>query len=450
MKNYDYNPETGEFYWTSQSQGIVGRYNPETRDNQVWLEGVERPNQVAVDWLTGNVYLSHTASTNLTVCSSAGLCLPLATALVIVTHVKLDPGAGLMFVAGYHSQHNQPSRAGGIYPYTMAAHPVEDADIIVTGVPTGLTLDTEMRRVFWTDFLSFDVNMCNYNGKMCSRIIRTSHDSPKFIAFFESKLFWISGDEGHLFSYDIVGQNLSLSAKLPSNTHSVSFTLTEMVKIPSSHHKPCSSFPCAGVCLLSGAEAECLTRAPSYTDTADSTDNVAKTKTNKRNGGTIALAVILAFAGVAVLSIIFYKCKAAPKTDLSLSFTNSSFDQPLAGIRRRQADPDQELSAVQVVRQGTTVGYDNPGFESPWSMPRGSGFGLYASESLDISSSDGIVCSGTSTPAMYRPTQDTASSIASSLAASSHSELNQRHFSVVDEEEDSPFCGRDQQRLIKK
>ena len=34
--------------------------------------------------------------------------------------------------------------------------------------------------------------------------------------------------------------------------------------------------------------------------------------------------------------------------------------------------------------------------------------------------------------------------------ASSHSELNQRHFSVVDEEEDSPFCGRDQQRLIMK
>ena len=208
MKNYDYNPDTGEFYWTSQSQGIVGRYNPETRDNQVWLEGVERPNQVAVDWLTGNVYLSHTASTNLTVCSSAGLCLPLATALVIVTQVKLDPKAGLMFVAGYHSQHNKPSRAGVIYPYTMAAHPVEDADIIVTGVPTGLTLDTEMRRVFWTDFPSFDVNMCDYNGKICSRIIRTSHDLPNFIAFFESKLFWISGDEGHLFSYDIVGQNL--------------------------------------------------------------------------------------------------------------------------------------------------------------------------------------------------------------------------------------------------
>ena len=29
--------------------------------------------------------------------------------------------------------------------------------------------------------------------------------------------------------------------------------------------------------------------------------------------------------------------------------------------------PDQELNAVTIVRRGATVGYDNPGFQSPWS-----------------------------------------------------------------------------------
>ena len=215
IRNYDFHPLTGEFYWTSQSRGIVGRYQPETRDNEVWLEGLERPDQVAVDWLTGNVYLSHTGSPNLTVCSRSGLCLALTTTLVTITQVRLDPGAGLMFVAGYHRQDNQPSRSGAIYPYTMAAHPVEEADIMDTGIPTGLTLDTEMRRVYWTNFPSYDINMCNYRGQKCSKILRTSHDLPNFIAFFESKLFWISGDEGHLFSYDIVEQNTR--SVLPSN-----------------------------------------------------------------------------------------------------------------------------------------------------------------------------------------------------------------------------------------
>ena len=77
---------------------------------------------------------------------------------------------------------------------------------------------------------------------------------------------------------------------------------------------------------------------------------------------------------------------------------------------------------MQVVRQGTTQAYDNPGFESPWARPRGTGHGLYAPDSLDISSADGIVFSGSSsTPAMVRQQQDTDSayqelSIAPSLA----------------------------------
>ena len=65
---------------------------------------------------------------------------------------------------------------------------------------------------------------------------------------------------------------------------------------------------------------------------------------------------------------------------------------------------------MQVVRHGTTVAYDNPGFESPWNIPRRvTGFSLYAPDSPDISSSDAIVCSGTSTPAMFRPPRDTDS-----------------------------------------
>ena len=98
---------------------------------------------------------------------------------------------------------------------------------------------------------------------------------------------------------------------MPRHTHSLRFTQSEVAKVP---QQPCSSLPCAGVCLLSGSEAECLTRSPPHT-----TDNVARTRTSHHNGGTIALAVILAFAGVAALSVIFYKCKTAPKTELGLS-----------------------------------------------------------------------------------------------------------------------------------
>ena len=125
--------------------------------------------------------------------------------------LKLDPGAGLMFVAGYHRSQTEPFRTGAVFPYSMAGIPVEEANIIGsdrTGVPTGLTLDTEMRRVYWTDFPSYDIHMCDYLGRTCSTVTKTFHDLPKFLTFFESKLYWISGDLGEVSKYDIVQQNI--------------------------------------------------------------------------------------------------------------------------------------------------------------------------------------------------------------------------------------------------
>ena len=97
---------------------------------------------------------------------------------------------------------------------------------------------------------------------------------------------------------------------------------------------PCTSLSCSGLCLRSAQEAECLctedspgadscrflTSNPSQTDSGEeASDDVTKTKTSKQRPVTVALAVILAFAGVSVLVILYYKCKRSPKSDISLS-----------------------------------------------------------------------------------------------------------------------------------
>ena len=95
----------------------------------------------------------------------------------------------------------------------------------------------------------------------------------------------------------------------------------------------CRSLSCEGLCIRSPEKAECLCsgdlhsscqvlsgqQSPPPRDGGES-DQVAKTKTNKRSAGTVALAVILAFAGVALLSLLYYKCKRPTKSpDVSLS-----------------------------------------------------------------------------------------------------------------------------------
>ena len=52
------------------------------------------------------------------------------------------------------------------------------------------------------------------------------------------------------------------------------------------------------------------------------------------------------------------------------SFSNQTFNRstPVSGGAVPRVEvPDQELNAVTIVRRGATVGYDNPGFQSPWS-----------------------------------------------------------------------------------
>ena len=79
----------------------------------------------------------------------------------------------------------------------------------------------------------------------------------------------------------------------------------------------------------------------------------------------------------------------------------------------RIQQPDQELNAVTIVRRGNTVGYDNPGFDSPWARQRSGGPRLLSTldwpDSPAIGSRDGVVCDGSSTPSKKTKPEDTDS-----------------------------------------
>ena len=67
---------------------------------------------------------------------------------------------------------------------------------------------------------------------------------------------------------------------------------------------------------------------------------------------------------------------------------------------------DRELNTVQIVKRGTTVGYDNPGFDSPMDFfKRSAGHKLSSMnwpDSPAIGSDDPVICEGSSTPAVSR------------------------------------------------
>ena len=67
---------------------------------------------------------------------------------------------------------------------------------------------------------------------------------------------------------------------------------------------------------------------------------------------------------------------------------------------------DRVIKSVQIAKRGTTVGYDNPGFDSPVDFfkrragPKLSSMGWPGSPA--IGSDDPVICEGSSTPAVSR------------------------------------------------
>eukprot|EP00092_Neocalanus_flemingeri_P026733 GFUD01028985.1.p1 GENE.GFUD01028985.1~~GFUD01028985.1.p1 ORF type:complete len:823 (+),score=177.04 GFUD01028985.1:158-2470(+) len=497
IKSFDYSPTSKEFFWTSPALGVIGRYNVDTGveyKNEVWMSGIDRPDQVVVDWITGNVYFSQQSSNTITVCSKKqrhAQCSHLFTVPVnTVTLMEVDPREGRMFVAGFSRVLSGYPR-GAIYPYSMDGEPVENAEVIgapKTGIPSGLVLDTMNRRVFWADLTSRDISVCSYEGRNCQVVTTSSQRHPNFLAFYESKLYWLTGAQGLLHSYDIVSKETQarFDLTLPAYSHGLKFVHSSLVSPPSANH--CSTLNCSSLCLLTLTSARCacplgsvphdsLSQSCIYPDssnhnpvTASPTsshmssserqqkdvnhkeyqDKVTMEATEntdaKSKGAILAVVLIIVLVGiVAFLIFCIIKFRSTKKNpDVSLSFSNPSFGTPLPTYGSGQVQ-EREMNSVQIMKRGSTVGYDNPGFGSPVDFcKRSSGPKL---ATMDIVSADPAICEGSSTPA--RDMDEDSAFQEPSIAVSSFAD--NRHFSVGDEDEDqhrSVSFYRDNKRLI--
>jgi len=452
IKSFEYNPTNYEFYWTSPSLGVIGRHNVETgvaTKNEVWLAGIEKPSQVSVDWITGNIYYSQQSSSNIAVCGEVdgkAVCANLCTVPTSsVTVMALDPREGRLFVGGF-SRRSGGYPKGAVYPFSMDGEPVADAAVIgadKTGVPSGLVLDPLTRRVYWSDLDNRDISVCTYEGTNCQVVVSSTQPHPNFLAFYEGKLYWLAGSHGVLYSHDIVEQtNKREDLRLPSFSHSLRFVHSSLVSpLPSN---PCTSLNCSSLCLLTLTSARCacptgsiprdslsqfcisptLQRhypvpVPVPTSTEEPTTTSGQSETNdvlephyvikeasenadgKINGVTLAIVIIFLLIAVVGVMLVIFKCGTKKKKpDVELMFTNPTYNTSASSSST--GPTDREINAVRITKRGNTVGYDNPGFDSPvdyfkkLSGPRLSS--MEWSDSPGIGSGYPVICEGSSTP----------------------------------------------------
>jgi len=400
VASFVFNSVTGDFFWSSPGLGVIGRMNVRraVSGSGAWLEGADRPAELALDWRGGNLYYSSQRSAVVTVCATAtptALCLPLATLPEdAVSKVAVDPRAALLFVAAYsRTPHTFPSAA--IFPLPMDGLPagrvrraaLPEIGREKTGLVTGLALDTVRQVVFWTDLASRAVRHCSYAGTRCGVAATAPQPRPAGLALFASRLYWTAGTSGHLTSHHLITNVTEERVMpLPHGAHSLLFSqpaLQPLGGFPS----PCPALRCSHLCLLTSpttarcacpaglvgsSEGSCVPPEPSKPSPTIEPNLAIKGRSKTAGGphlkpvsaesdaGNIAAVIIVLIAMVVfVLCCVFVKCKNTKSgAEVHLRFTNQSLSLPGGA-----ADTSVELSTTP---QG---GFVNPGFGTPPPRP---------------------------------------------------------------------------------
>merc|ERR1719430_574532 len=330
VASFAFDSTTGDFFWSSPEFGIIGRRNVRQAQNEarnvVWLDGLERPAQLALDWRAGNLYYSSQTSGKVAVCSTTAIpnCRTLLVApSPAVTRLAVDPRAGRLFVAA-HTRTRTSQPMGTIYIYTMSGKPVKKAKMLKAkiGVVTGLTLDPVKQVVFWSGETSMALRHCNYDGTGCGVIATSQQMRPTGLLYFTSKLFWTSGEQGWLKAHDILSKSTEERAfALPAGAHSLQFShpfLQPVERFPS----PCTGLGCSHICLITSS----LTATCACPDTFTSTFKEGKVVCSCPAGLTPTVkehkSVCLAFTPV----------PAVHAPGLPSNIVNDSSDPPIATL----------------------------------------------------------------------------------------------------------------------
>ncbi|XP_030378935.1 putative vitellogenin receptor isoform X2 [Scaptodrosophila lebanonensis] len=178
----------GYIYWTNiqnEAESIV-RAKPDGSMAEILLtSGLDAPEDLAVDWLTDNIYFSDNIMRHIAVCSNDGM-----TCVVLVTKdvhqprgIALWPQRGQMFWTDWGSK---PMIA------RASMDGMHSLPIVTENIhwPNGIALDMHQERIYWVDAKLGTVESVRSDGTGRHTVLDGMLKHPYGLALFEDDLYW--------------------------------------------------------------------------------------------------------------------------------------------------------------------------------------------------------------------------------------------------------------------
>lgn len=236
-------------FWAESGEGNPGIYscNLDGSDKRAIITaGLKEPEDVAIDWVGGNLYITDSWLSKIIVCKKDGsVCSVLLDKVDKPRALHVDSNQGYIYWT-------QWGKLAGIYLAGLDGSGKES--LVNTSIewPNGLTFDTIKSRIYWCDAKLNKIEYYHMLDKSRHVLLQNTVFHPFSMSVFEDKIYW--GD-WITYSLDVAnkftGKNqMSILREVGKNFMGIH------IFHPVHHHSttvtsPCSSNQCSHLCLIS-------------------------------------------------------------------------------------------------------------------------------------------------------------------------------------------------------
>ncbi|XP_033360743.1 vitellogenin receptor isoform X1 [Bombus vosnesenskii] len=243
--------DANNVYWSDiedGSEAIIKSLEDGSQREVIVTAGLSSPDDMAVDWVTGNIYFTDGGYMHIGVCNNDG---SYCTVIIKEQNDKprglvLLPSSGIM----YWSKWGMDScilRAGmdGKNNTVLVSKDLE--------LPNSLSIDYANERLYWIDAKAKVIESVRLDGTDRKAILKDIAKRPFSLAVFENKLYWSDWISNTIQSCDkFTGKNWEVLVSTNSTIYGIHIYHSVLKpKMPN----PCNSSPCSQLCLLNSANS---------------------------------------------------------------------------------------------------------------------------------------------------------------------------------------------------
>lgn len=245
----DLHHDDSRVFWVDMGKNKSGIYSCDLNGKNfhaVIKKGLGTPEDVAIDWLAKNLYITDAGLKRIIVCKLDGsICTHVITSKIDLPRaIVVDPPHGLMYWTDW-GEHK------GIFVASMNGE--QRSTLVDTNVvwPNGLALDTTTKRLYWSDAKMNSIDYYDLTSKKRANLIEDTVFHPFSLSVFEDSLYWSDWVTYSLErSNKFTGKGQTIILRNQDHLMGVHIYHPIMYKYT---YNPCWAHRCSHMCLLSSS-----------------------------------------------------------------------------------------------------------------------------------------------------------------------------------------------------